>query len=246
MAVSAILTALTLPPLGLSLAALAGLALAWRGWRPALLVACAALLMQLLLATPFVAGWLIFSLEGDAAGAGRSSLGMPPTAIVVLGGDSVSTRTGANVGPLTLERLRAGAALHRRTGLPLLVTGGPLSPDQQPLAMLMARSLEEDFGVAVRWIEPLARDTRDNAVLSIRMLHHAGADRFFVVTHGWHMPRAIAAFERAGGGAVPAPLPLARIPDGRPSDWLPRADRLGLSWFMLREWAGQVVYSLRD
>ncbi|NDG51210.1 MAG: hypothetical protein EBY30_19755, partial [Rhodospirillales bacterium] len=39
---------------------------------------------------------------------------------------------GARVGGLTLERLQEGAALQRRTGLPLLVTAGVLSPGDPP------------------------------------------------------------------------------------------------------------------
>ena len=46
-------------------------------------------------------------------------------------------------GFLTLDRLRAGAALHRRTGLPILVTGGSLQPDRPAIATVMADSLRD-------------------------------------------------------------------------------------------------------
>jgi hypothetical protein len=36
------------------------------------------------------------------------------------------------------------------------------------------------------------------------------------------------------------------MPDGAASDWLPRPDHLARSWFALREWAGLLVYRLRD
>jgi uncharacterized SAM-binding protein YcdF (DUF218 family) len=167
-------------------------------------------------------------------------------AIVVLGAEMVHGREGGDIGPLTLERLRAGAALHRRTGLPLLVTGGPLSPGSAPIAVLMARSLTTDFGAAPRWVEPRARDTRENAAFSAALLRGEGIGAAYLVTHAWHLPRAQAAFARQGLATAAAPVRLDRVPDGRLSEWLPRADHLGESWFFLREWAGRLVYALRD
>ena len=44
--------------------------------------------------------------------------------------------------------------------------------------------------------------------------------------------------EAAARGCQPAPVRAERIPDGRPSDWMPRPDHLAMSWFALREWVG--------
>ncbi len=245
-----VLTALALPPLLLTLAALACALLAWRGWRPGAALAALAAAGQLALATPLVAGHLFASLEQEVAASGAAAAGgVKPGAIVVLGAEVAHTRTGGvEVGPLTLERLRAGAALHRRTGLPLLLTGGPLSPGDPPLAALMAASLTADFGgPAPRWVETRARDTRDNAAYSAALLREAGIGAAYLVTHGWHLPRAQAAFARQGLVTVAAPVRLQRVPDGgQLSDWVPRADHLGESWYALREWAGRLVYALRD
>ena len=78
------------------------------------------------------------------------------------------------------------------------------------------------------------------------MLREAGIGAAYVVTHAWHLPRALEAFSREGFATSPAPVRLDRIPDGRLSDWVPRADHLGGSWFALREWAGRLVYAIRD
>lgn len=241
----ALLASFALPPLLFVVAGLAGALLAWRGWRPGALVSATASAGQLLLATPLAAGLLTASLEREAAAPEAASGGEPRGAIVVLGAELARGQAGAEVGPLTLERLRAGAALHRRLGLPLLVTGGPLSRGDEPIAALMARSFAADFGVPVRWVEPRARDTRENAAFSAAMLREAGIASAYVVTHGWHMPRALGAFERHGFAAAPAPVRLSRVPDGVLSDWAPRADHLAQSWFALREWAGRVVYAVR-
>ena len=249
-----ILTALLLPPLLLVLAILlAGLRVALArgrrrgaGWLAAL--AAAGLL---LLATPFCAGWLTVALERQLSQALPPEGEGAPAAIVVLGGDMVRSEgargeAGADVGPLTLERLRAGAALHRRTGLPLLVTGAALAPGAPPIAALMAESLERNFGVTARWVEPLARDTRENAAFSAMLLRAVGIDAAWVVSHAWHLPRAQAAFAREEMATWPAPVRLARRPEGLAADWLPRPDHLAQSWYALREMAGLLVYRLRD
>lgn len=238
-----VLTALLLPPLLLVLLGMAGAGLASRRPRGGLALVWIAGGAQLFLATPFVAGMLLASLN-DAPAAPATTAA--PGAIVVLGGDAARSGGAGDVGPLTLERLRAGAALQRRTGLPLLVTAGPNSPGLEPLADSMARSLREDFGIRAHWIEPAAGDTRDNAVLSAAILRPEGIDTVLLVTHGWHMGRAIAAFRRAGLSSIPAPIRIDRAPDGRPSDWVPRPDHLAESWFALREWVGRLVYALRD
>ncbi|WP_043833799.1 YdcF family protein [Muricoccus aerilatus] len=242
MTAQAVLTALLLPPLLLVLLGMAGAGFASRGVRGGLALALVAGGAQFLFATPFVAGTLLASLDPAPAAPPAGA----PGAIVVLGGDAARSGAGGDVGPLTLERLRAGAALQRRTGLPLLVTGGPNSPGLEPLAHSMARSLRDDFGIRTRWMEPAAGDTRDNAVLSAALLRPEGIGTVFLVTHGWHMGRAVAAFRRAGLATIPAPVRLDRAPDGRPSDWVPRPDHLAESWFAMREWAGRLVYALRD
>ena len=243
-----VLTALVLPPLLLVLAALLFGTLAWRGWRPGGLWAAMAAAGVMLLATPATSGRLMASLEREVpvAAPRQAADGTQPGAIVVLGAEMASGAGQPDIGPMTLERLRAGAALHRRTGLPVLVTGGSLADGAPPIARMMARSLQDDFATPVQWVEAEAPDTRGNAVLSAAMLHQAGIGTAYVVTHAWHLPRALAAFQRAGLEPVPAPVRPARSTDPQWSDLLPRPDHLADSWFALREWAGRLVYAIRD
>jgi uncharacterized SAM-binding protein YcdF (DUF218 family) len=240
------LTVLVLPPVSLLLLGLACGVLAWHGSRRAGLGAAGAALALLLLATPAVAGMLRWSLEREVVAMLAAPSAISPAAIIVLGGDVAHARGGARVGRLTLERLQEGAALQRRTGLPLLVTAGVLSPGDPPLGRLMAASLAEDFSTLARWVEAQAADTRGNAVLSTAMLQGDGIAAAYLVSHAWHLPRAMAAFARAGLPVVPAPVLLHPPPSLAWEDWLPRPDPLAESWFALREWLGRIVYALRD
>jgi uncharacterized SAM-binding protein YcdF (DUF218 family) len=240
-------TALLLPPLLLVLLALVASAAA-RRWNAARLMIAAAMTGLLLLATPFASGTLRASLERHAMADGAAGAEPPPLgAIVVLSAEAARHADGTlSPGPLSLERLAAAAMVARRTGLPVLVTGGPLSPDDPPIAEAMAEAMERLFGIAPRWVEREARDTAGNARHSAALLKRDGIAAAYVVTHAWHMPRSLEAFAREGLVALPAPVRIGRVPDGRAADWLPRPDHLAESWFMLREWLGILVYRLRD
>lgn len=229
-----VLGGLALPPILLLLAALAGAALSWRGHRSGGVIALVSIAATLLLATPMAAGLLLASLEGAAPAA----LAATPGAIIILGAEASNGPDGPEVGPLTLERLRRGAALQRETGLPLLVTGGPPTSDTPPLAAAMRASLLRDFTVPVQWEESAARNTGDNLRLAASILEKTGIGAAYVVTHAWHMPRAQFEAIRAGLPVLPVAVPRPRRPDGRLTDWLPRADYLALSWLALREWTG--------
>ncbi len=234
---SATAAVLLVPPVNLAVLALAFVLLGRRR------LAGAALGLLLLLALPVLAGTLLVSLETGSP----PPAGPPPQAIVILGGD-VRARAGTPafvVGALTLERLQGGAALARATHLPILVTGGVVDADGPPVAALMAASLQADFAVPARWIEPASHDTWDNARLSAALLRQAGIRSVYVVTHAWHMRRALIAFAATDLAVIPAPLPPDRPPRLRLGALVPRVTAWRLSYFALHEWIGCAWYALR-
>ena len=246
MIAKSLLLVLLLPPINLIVGVLVGVAVLRRlprfgRW---LISACGGLL--LLLAMPVVAGSMLTALETDLPLTPPKD--DPPQAIVILSAELERTGgpdPGAVVGRLTLERLRAGAALARRTRLPVLVTGGQTRRTEPAVGALMALSLPNDFGVPVRWSETHSRTTWENATDSAAILRSAGIHSVYVVTHAWHERRAMIAFRRAGLVATAAPVLLDAAPRLEPDNFIPRPSALQTSYYAMHEWIGCAWYALR-
>lgn len=240
----AIAESLLLPPMLFLVLALAGLVLA-RRHRLGSWVFRGGMTLFVLLGVPAVPWSMIAWLERDLPM--TPPAGAPPAAIVVLAGDISRTLNPpfAQPGLLSLERIRAGAALHRLTNLPVLITGGTIQPDRATVAVLMANSMANDFQVPVRWIETQSRDTWENAEMSAAILRQNGIASVYVVTHAWHMRRALIAFRKAGLIATAAPTSLDTPSTGLLTDFVPRTAAWQTSYFAMHEWIGCAVYALR-
>lgn len=241
-----LLVLLILPPVNLVFVILAGVALSRTFPRFARWLIGVAALLLLVLAMPAVADTLRNALEQNLPTAPPSD--RPPGAIVILGAEVTNTDgapPGATVGPLTLERLRAGAAIWRKTRLPVLVSGGLIANKPLPVAELMRQSLIEDFQVPVRWTENRSRDTWENAQDSAAILHAAGINSIYLVTHSWHERRALIAFAATGITVTVAPTPLDKALDLIPSAFVPQVAAWQISYYALHEWIGCAWYTLR-
>lgn len=179
----------------------------------------------------------------------RTEAAKKRTGIVILGGGSeaYAPEYGAsNLAHASLERLRYGVWLARATGLPLAFSGGIGwgQAGTQAEADVAERIAREDFGIKLRWVESESRDTRENAARSVGLAKEAGIDHLLVVTHDWHMPRAVRAFRRAADGALtvePAPMGLAERQRMPKLAWLPSTDGLTHVRQVVRELIGLVA-----
>lgn len=242
-----LLAALILPPAGPVLMALFGVWLMRsksRRWQHGgLWLAALSLTGLLALSLPVVGNALMAPLEPHPP-ITRSRLAKAQ-AIVILGGGSYYGSPeygGDTVGYTTLERLRYGARLARESRLPLLVTGGaPFGG--RPEGESMREALEHDFGVKVRWVEAASRDTAENASLSAPLLKAAGVTRIALVSHGWHLPRAIPLFEKQGFEVTPAPTVFSTGSPSIVEDLLPGG--MTRSRDALHEYLGQLYNRLK-
>ncbi len=235
--------ALVLPPGGLLLLAALGLLLLRRWLRTGMLLAASALLGLWLLGTPWLGSQLslLIGAEPPLPRNQWAALDRRAGAIVVLG----AGRTGVDAGwggdqpsALATERLRLAARLQRASGLPLLVSGGRPRGEAEGEALLSARVLAEDFGVAVRWQDNASRTTWENALYSARLLHAAGIRQVVLVTHAWHMPRARWCFEQQGLRVIAAPFGY----DRGSASLLPDGQSLWQNGLLLNELAGRLLY----
>ena len=233
------------PPAVLILLSLVGtlLALRWRAFGMTLAILSSIALY--LLATPLVASCLLHEIElGIPESAELSSA----QAIVVLGA-GVHLGNGASapdtLGPLSLERVVYAAEAYRRLQLPVAVSGGRVYPAQTAEATLMQAALDRDFGVPVTWSDDQSRTTYENARYTARLFSRERIATLVVVTHAWHLPRALWAFERAGLHALPWPVPHDFVRLRRIDDVLPSIAALHDSAYALHEIIGGLYYRLR-
>lgn len=213
---------LALPPFSPFLLLLSALLLpaAWRWRRMALAAVAVAALWAF--STLGVAEWI------HPAQPPPASIPAPPPAdaIVVLGaGRNVPAPEypgGETVSASSLERLRYGARLARRTGRPILLSGGrPFGLGVRSEAELMREVLEEDWGLRARWLESRSASTAENARESAAILRAEGLGRVYLVTHSIHMARAQALFEAEGIAVVPMPTVFVARESQSLRAWLP-------------------------
>ena len=241
LAFRAIGRALALPPGGPLLLGLLGLALLSRWPRTARLCIATGIAVLLALSLPVVSDVLTLAVE-DYPPLGASQP-VPVGAIVVLSGGirhNAADPSGAALLPVTLERLAGGAALARRTGLPLVLSGGRVEPGPTE-AEVMQATLRRDFGLEARYLETRSRTTRENARETAALLAPAWIKNVVLVTSAVHMRRAVAEFEAAGVTVIPAPVGGTIAPGRGLIAWLPRAAALARSSEALYELLGGLV-----
>ena len=241
-----LVAAALLPPLALVILLATGLLVRHRRPRLAtslILFATAALYS---LSTPWVGGLLLKSLEISRP-ISPAKL-QTADAIVVLSG---GRRTDAaeygsdTLNGISLERLRYAVFLHRASGLPILASGGKPGSGTLGEGRIMQRILQSEYGISARWIEDTSLTTWDNARLAAPLLKQDGVRRIVLVSHAWHLRRAVPLFEAHGFDVVPAGTQFSRSSLGTLFELLPTHTGLRDSSFALHEWLGILWYKFR-
>ena len=233
------------PPAVLILLSVAGalLALRWRRIGVAIVILSSMALYGF--ATPFVASWLLHGIENRIP----DNVDLNTAQAIVVLGAGVHLGDGASapdtLGPLSLERVVYAAEAYRRLQLPVAISGGRVYPARTAEATLMQAALERNFGVPVAWSDDQSRTTYENALYAARLFSRERIATVVLVTHAWHLPRALWAFERAGLHALPWPVPRDFVRLRRIDDVLPSIAALHDSAYALHEMIGGLYYRLR-
>jgi uncharacterized SAM-binding protein YcdF (DUF218 family) len=243
------------PPGGLLLLFLLGLVFLVIRRRVGVLLIVSGTLLLYACSIPATATWLLGMLESPASITQQELAAPRAQAIVILGAGRreeapeyhPSGAAGDTLNASALDRIRYGAWLARRTRLPVLVSGGLADEDGPAEAVMMQQALEQEFGVPVRWVESASRNTWENAQFSARLLQEQGIEAVYLVTHAYHMPRAVWCFERVALDVHPAPTGYlgSRRFDAKLEDFLPSAGALSRVATVFHEQVGRLWYWLR-
>ena len=250
-----VLAALLLPPVPLLLLVLVGARLIlWQRFLGWMLVLLSVILLWIG-ACAGVGDWMGRALMSQPpplsadrlAALKKAAAGSKPSVVVlILGGgrEGLAPEYGvASLSDLSLERLRYGVWVSRETGAPMMFSGG-LGHASEPgttEADVAAEIAQREFLRPMRWLENKSRDTRENAQYSAALLRDLDVTQVVLVTHGWHMPRALRAFkdaaahEKAQWEIVPAPMGLGQTVERPVLRWIPSAEGMQIVRAVLRE-----------
>ena len=174
-------------------------------------------------------------------------------AIVVLGGgmqpNTAEYQDTAQPSATAATRIRYGAWLALQTKLPLAFSGGrgwaANQANTQTEADAAANYLQAFHLPAAKWLDGQASDTADNAKEMALLLQKDDVYRIVLVTHTWHMERAVKLFEARGFTVIPAPMSAIANDSYGLLNWLPSAQGLMDSRVVLREALALVVMRIK-
>jgi uncharacterized SAM-binding protein YcdF (DUF218 family) len=227
-----------------------GLALIWRGRRFGrwLVLACLAFFF-LLIATP-ISQFILLPLEDRFPRPAEAPARVD--GIVVLGGAVDQNITDARGIPAingAAERMTETVALARRfPNARIVFTGGQGSFVYGGLTEAdVARQFFESLGLSGPRViyEAEARNTHQNALLSLAVAQPKPNEVWLLVTSASHMPRAMGVFRKAGWpGIIAWPVNYRTGHSFAAMYDAPFPERLGQFEWGFREWLGLVSYRL--
>ncbi|EYF03049.1 YdcF family protein [Chondromyces apiculatus] len=216
--------------------------------RVGLTVAWAGAIGLWVLATPVISSLFTRAVAAVPSDIGPELAGNDPDrrALVVLGAAIYPEEHGApameRLSDAAMERCIGAARIYQTYGFRwVIVSGRNVDAPAEALSSGMA-DLMVALGVPRDRIllESMSRDTKQNALFSVRMAREVGAERLVVVTSALHTPRAAQHFAAAGFPAVMAPVRRDPPPPWRVDGFIPSANALRRSQRAVHELLGRL------
>lgn len=159
-------------------------------------------------------------------------------AIVVLG--SLLTRSG---GPSSVmgERIITGTQLFIEKKAPLIITSGGVSKDALAAAKMM-KAIASGLGISQEQIllNP-GHNTFEEAVQARTYIQIQHINKIILVTNWYHMPRALAVWQKQGFDVIPYTIPPPDFRWHRTLSW----ENIKDLQLVCHEYLGLIVYKIR-
>ncbi|MCS7242094.1 MAG: YdcF family protein [Candidatus Caldatribacterium sp.] len=196
------------------------------------------------------AGWILDLLSPELSCPPPS---VPPEAIVVLGGgvERNPETHELTLNPVSLSRVYRAFLLYQERRLPILVSGGKVSEDQERTEAEVAWRTLTTFGVPSKDIilEARSRTTWENARYSAAILRSLGIRSFYLVTSEVHLSRALLAFRKWYPESDIIPCPAHSLKATTLSSlerFLPKREVLCAFGNVVHEGIGYLAYLLKS
>lgn len=159
-------------------------------------------------------------------------------AIVILGG---GTYISGALSEDTINRLLTGYALHKKTKLPIILSGGNIEGKLTD-SKAMHNTLQE-IGVEGKYLieENKSRDTHENAFYTFEICKKRGFKKIILVTSGYHMKRAVKNFNKTGMEVLPYPADSKFSGTYNKYSFLPKLGTFNISIKVIREFIALLV-----
>lgn len=165
--------------------------------------------------------------------------------IVILGGGSVYRKENTSLGTDATKRMLEGYLLHRKTGLPVVFSGGSGLHKESPSEAAIASELLWKLGMDrnLIYLEETSRNTYENAA-NIKTAYNP--DSVILVSSAYHMKRSVSVFKELGYRVIPYPVDY-KVEDLSyiSLDYFPSMKALENSYHALHEYMGMIYYFLR-
>jgi len=175
-------------------------------------------------------------------------------AIIVLGGGHKMASIPQKkyiLSHATKARLRYAVRLYDETNLPIITSGGKLNIHSPSEAKLMRKNIQAHHPIPIIWEENHSNNTKEESQFMVSILKKHHIKVAYLVTHAWHMPRAMYSFNYAFRNTkikiIAAPMGYTSLESNRKLfNYLPTSKALEISNTAMHEYIGLLAYYLSN